>query len=86
MTALERLEKGKDDREFFSIGFKFAHDFISSGKENVEIANESLKRITEALNERVERANYIYKKEVRDYILLDLRRITVEFLRKAVNI
>lgn len=69
-----------------SLGFKFAHDFISSGKENVEIANESLKRITEALNERVERANYIYKKEVRDYILLDLRRITVEFLRKAVNI
>lgn len=82
LVALRNLEEGKDEGHFFSIGFKFAHDFASSKSENKKIVNESLNNIAEVFNEKSGR---VLTQELRKLIYSDWRAVTIDFLNKAVN-
>lgn len=81
----ELLEKGIDRNSFFSIGFKFVHDFVSSKSENAELANKTVHKLVDVFNETAA-TGFPYTKHIRDSILTEWRKITIEFLRKAVGL
>lgn len=83
LVALKKLEEGDDECKFFSIGFKFVHDFVCSKSENAELANKTVQQFENVLNEN---SGLPYTRNTRHSILTELKKITIKFLRKTVGL